>query len=59
MEVNFADKVSLFILVGILIFHKFLQYGADGFTSATKEVMLPIFNVLKMYRPRMGLSPQT
>ena len=36
-----------------------LRHGTHGFTSLPKEVMLRIFTLWKIHRPRPGLNPRT
>jgi hypothetical protein len=40
-----------------LTYHKILQHGADGFTSALKEVTLWILIALKIHHPWPGFNP--
>jgi hypothetical protein len=55
---DMAAEFCLSCLKGPLTCRKILRYGADGFTSPPKEVVLRTFIALKN-RSRRGLNPRT
>jgi hypothetical protein len=54
-EINFAFSASTCSLKR----HKILRYGADGFTSPSKDVELRILIALEIHRPGPYLNPRT
>jgi hypothetical protein len=57
MTAEFCLSVSLSQLKGSLICRKILRYGAEGFTSTPKEVVLRIFIALKTSSLWAGSEP--
>jgi hypothetical protein len=57
MVVNFAYKVSLLIPVGFFSVPQSLATCTDGFTSPQKEVVPPVFIIIKNTSSFAGFEP--